>query len=84
MTINRMSYMLEVQTTLICEKCNGTKQHLGYVNKLFETKQEARDYYNLHNSHMSNLIECSDVDPKTKFVYVIRKYTGEWLSAPAF
>ena len=84
MAFNRMPYMLEVQTTLIDVKSNGTKEHLGYINRLFETKQEAREYYNLHNLHMSKIVECSDVDPKTKFVYVIRKYTGEWLRIPGF
>jgi len=89
-----MSYILEVQTTLICEELknkngwNGHREHLGYINKLFETKREASYYYKLYNPHMKEINAesrwCSECDPKTKFVYVIREYTGELLKIPPF
>lgn len=88
------SYILEVQTILIDENdknkhgWNGNKEHLGYINKLFETKREASYYYKLYNPHMNEINAesrwCSECDPKTKFVYVIREYTGELLKIPPF
>ena len=89
-----LSYILEVQTTLINENdknkhgWNGHREHLGYINKLFETKREASYYYKLHNPEMSEITAerrwYSECDPKTKFVYVIREYTGELLKIPPF
>jgi len=82
------SYILEVQTTLISHGLNGHKEHLGYINKIFETRREASYYYKLYNSHMSEITAesrwCSECDPQTKFVYVIREYTGELLKIPQF
>lgn len=89
-----ISYVLEVQTILIDEESknkhgwNGHKQHLGYINKIFETKREASYYHKLHNPNMSEITAenrwCSECDSKTKFVYVIREYTGELLKIPPF
>jgi hypothetical protein len=86
--------VIEVQTTLISENdkikhgWNGYREHLGYINKLFETKREASYYYKLYNPHMREINAenrwCSECDPKTKFVYVIREYTGELLKIPPF
>ena len=88
------SYILEVQTTLISENdknkhgWNGHKEHLGYINKLFETKREASYYHKLYNPHMSEITAesrwHSECDPQTKFVYVVREYTGELLKIPPF
>lgn len=89
MIFNMTSYILEVQTTILNDKCeNGHKEHLGYINKIFETKREAIYYYKLYNPHMSEITAekrwCSECDPKTKFVYVIREYTGEVLKILPF
>ena len=83
-----MPYILEVQQFFINghnthPEWNGKKEHVGYINKIFNTKKEACDYYYIHNQHMRviNLENdwCSDWDPQTKLLYVIRKYTGEFL-----
>lgn len=83
-----ISYILEVQTVLNSDGWNGHKEHLGYINKIFETRREASYYYKLYNPHMSEITAetkwCSECDPQTKFVYVIRKYTGELLKIPPF
>ena len=43
----------------------------------FKTKKDAVSYYNRHNPHMRSLkrvdnIYCSDWDPNTKLLYIIR------------
>jgi hypothetical protein len=62
-------------------KLNGMKEHVGYMNKIFKTKKEAVEYYDLHNPHMRSLNAhntwASDWDPDTRLIYVVRKYTGE-------
>jgi hypothetical protein len=45
-----MPYILEVQQFFINghnthPEWNGTKENIGYINKIFNTKQEASDYY---------------------------------------
>lgn len=81
-----MAYVLEVQLyhhhdSRMDGKLNGMKEHVGYMNKIFKTKQEAVKYYDLHNQHMRSLNAhntwVSDWDPDTQLIYVVRKYTGE-------
>lgn len=52
----------------------GTKLlHVGYVDKIFDSKEEAIAYFNMHNSHLrpyTALSERSDWDPSTKLAYV--------------
>ena len=64
------------------------KEHIGYINKIFTTKQKASDYYYIHNQHMRVINSehnwCSDLDPQTNLLYVIRKYTGEFLKITPF
>lgn len=88
-----MPYILEVQQFFINGRTthpewNGKKEHIGYINKIFNTKQEASDYYYIHNRHMrvinSESDWCSDWDPETNLLYVIRKYTGEFLKILPF
>jgi hypothetical protein len=88
-----MSYILEVQQYIsdghnTHPEWRGKKQHIGYMNKIFTTKKEAGDYYHLHNPHMRIVTSeygwCSDWDPDTKLVYVVRKYTGEFLHVSPF
>ena len=88
-----MPYILEVQQFFINgnithPEWNGKKEHIGYINKIFNTKQEASDYYHIHNQHLRTINSahnwCSDWDPETKLLYVIRKYTGEFLKIPPF
>jgi len=46
-----MPYILEVQK--FCY--NFKSEHIGYMNKIFETKQDAAIYYNNFNPHMPAL-----------------------------
>ena len=58
------------------------------MNKSFRTKQEASDYYYIYNQYMRPISSIhnwkSDWDPHTNLLYVIRKYTGEFLKIPPF
>jgi hypothetical protein len=62
--------------------------HVGYMDKLFKTKQEAINYYNLHNSHMRRLnafgASRSDWDPNTQLLYVVRESYFEQPTIPAW
>ena len=88
-----MPYILEVQQIFINghndhPEWNGKKEHIGYINKIFKTKHEASEYYYEHNQHMRVINSennwCSDWDPRTNLLYVIRKYTGEFLKVSPF
>lgn len=87
-----MPYILEVQKFnsnghKIQTELNGKSEHIGYINKIFKTKQEACDYYNKHHPHMRSLNAhntwCSDWDPETKFMYIVRQHFYEYLNIPA-
>ena len=85
-----MTYVLEVvrfneEGWLV----RGTKhEHIGYMNIYFETKQDAYDYYNKHNKHMRHInlygTYCSDWDPKTKLLYIVRKNYSIYATIPPF
>ena len=66
-----MPYILEAYQY----KMNEPMQHVGYVNKVFKTKQEASNYYDKFNPHMRSLNAhntwCSDYDPVTGIMYVV-------------
>ena len=66
-----MSYILEV-----LEFIPGKKLvHVGYMDKVFPTKEEAAEYYDEHNPHMRALNAHgewrSDWDPETHLMYVV-------------
>jgi hypothetical protein len=46
-----MPYILEVQKM----KWNSKTRHIGYMNMVFETKQDVVNYYNRFNPHMQQL-----------------------------
>jgi len=85
-------WILEVQkydvNNSLHSEWNGQFEHIGYMNKFFLTKQEACDYYDLHNPQMRSLNEYgtwqSDYDPITYLRYVVRKYYGEYLKIEPF
>ena len=67
----------------------GTKiRHIGYMNKVFRTKNEVCAYYDRHNPHMRGINAHrtfkSDWDPQTKLLYIVRQYHGVNLSIPPF
>ena len=58
------------------------------MNKIFNTKQKASDYYDKFNPHMRQLNAnndwCSDWDPKTNLMYIVREHFYEYLKIPSF
>jgi hypothetical protein len=87
------SYILEVQRFdtnghILHPEWNGKLEHVGYMNKIFATKKQACDYYDIHNPHMRSLNAHntwrSDWDPTTKLMYVVRKHYIEYLKIPPF
>jgi len=54
----------------------GKIKHIGYMKGKFKLKKDAVSYYNRHNPHMRPLTKnthyCSDWDPNTKLLYIIR------------
>ena len=87
------SYILEVQRFDIdswnqhpewCRKA----EHIGYMNKVFKTKNDAASYYNKHNPHMRPLNAHhnwkSDWDENTYLQYIVRQHYNEYLKIPPF
>jgi hypothetical protein len=58
------------------------------MKKVFKTKKEASDYYDKFNPHMRSLnahnTRCSDWDPNTKLMYIVRQHFYEYLKIPSF
>lgn len=88
-----MTYILEVQRFddlghINYPHWNGKFDHVGYINKIFKSKQFACDYYDHYNPHMRLLNAhnnyCSDWDPETKLRYIVREYFDEFLKIPPF
>jgi len=86
-------YILEVQRMyidghILHPEWNGKSEHIGYMNKLFKTKQKACDYYDSFNPHLRSLNAhknwCSDWDPATNLMYIVREYFYEYLKIPPF
>jgi hypothetical protein len=81
-----MPYILEVKKFKSSSLFPAKLKHVGYINKIFQSKQEAANYYDFHNPHMRNLNAHktwrSDWDPDTKLMYIVRKYFGEELTLP--
>ena len=55
----------------------GKIKHIGYMKRKFKTRKDAVSYYNRHNPHMRSLNGddnnyCSDWDPNTKLLYIVR------------
>ena len=79
-----MPYMLEVQHYV-----DHVYIHLGYMDMVFETSQQACYYYDTYNPHMRSLFDSkpagrSDIDPTTNYRFVVREYDGERLSICKF
>ena len=83
----RKPYVLEVQEFTsrgyadVAIAMKGIFTHVGYMDKIFLSKQEACEYYDIHNKHMRSLNAHStwkrDWDPNTYLRYVVREYDGE-------
>lgn len=93
-----MPYILEVQKFNIDDhtdyrhyvypECNRRSEHIGYMKKLFKTEQEACDYYDKFNPHMRSLNAhknwCSDMDPSSGLMYIVREHFYEYLKITPF
>ncbi len=88
-----MPYVLEVQKFNSYghkehPEWHGKSEHIGYMNKIFMTKQEASDYYDQCNPHMRSLNAhqnwCSDSDPNSGLRYIVREYQCEYRKIPPF
>lgn len=88
-----MPYILEVQKFDINghtthPEWNGKSEHVGYLNKVFNTKQEACAYYDKFNPHMRLLNAHndwrSDWDPNTYLMYIVRERFYEYLKIAPF
>ena len=88
-----MPYILEVQRFdpnghILYPEWNGKSEHIGYMNKVFITKKEAAEYYDLHNPHMRKLnlhrTWAYDNDPNTNLQYIVREHYYEYLKIPPF
>jgi hypothetical protein len=79
-----MPYILEVQKIA----WNYKSRHIGYMNKIFETQEDACVYYNKFNQHMTPLTNknnyCSDWDPDTFLIYIVREHFYELLHIAPF
>lgn len=93
MQYTKMPYILEVQKFNIDghkehPEWNGKSEHIGYINKVFKTKQSASDYYDNFNPHMRSLNAHktwrSDWDPKTCLMYIVRDHYSEYLKISSF
>ncbi|MAA78333.1 MAG: hypothetical protein CL916_03665 [Deltaproteobacteria bacterium] len=63
--------------------------HVGYMNALFYTSEDADAYYKIHNKHMRGITQGyqdshSDEDPDSHLRYVIRKYDNEICNVTPF
>ena len=88
-----MTYILEVQKFNsdghnIHPEWNGNCEHIGYMNIIFNSKSEARDYYDKYNPHMLSLNSyntwCSECDPNTNLIYIVRSHFNEYLKIEPF
>lgn len=72
-----MPYLLEVEKFF-----KGQRKHKGFVDKLFETREEAAKYYNHLFPHMRplnyNKTWRSDWDPETRLMFVVRRYYNKY------
>jgi len=54
--------------------------HVGYLNKVFKTKEEACDFYSNKFPHMrkmnTTISNISEFDPETNLAYIIREDHG--------
>jgi viroplasmin and RNaseH domain-containing protein len=81
-----MPYVFEVQRFYY--ELNNTYNEVlpkswcvGYVNKVFETREEAGEYYDESNPHMRPLNQyntwISGFDPETSLGYILKEYSNQ-------
>ena len=64
----------------IVRQYNKNIIHVGYLNKVFKTKQDACDFYSNKFPHMrkmnTTISNKSEFDPETNLAYIIREDHG--------
>lgn len=90
----KYQYILEVvkylpETSVDDRGCIIFSKHEGYMSKIFKTPKDADKYYKIYNPHMRSIMAheglCSDWDPDTHLMYIIRRYHGhEYLGISNF
>lgn len=84
-----MSYVIAVHNFSLSSPFLPARLRLiGYMNKIFSSKQDAAKYYNHYNPKMPSLdlnkSYRSDLHTKSRKIYVVRKFFGQELSLPPF
>lgn len=89
-----MMYVLEAQLFATrgrwqrAQAFNGIFRHIGYMDEVFSSFDNACAYYDEHNSHMrkinAHLNGKSDWNPDSRLRYVVREYDGETRDIPPF
>lgn len=90
--VDMATYGLEVQQwddeSWRSNQLTGKFKHVGYMQVVFSSPNDANAYYKLRNPHMRPITEHggvhSDWDPETKFRYVIRELRGECMNVEPF
>jgi hypothetical protein len=89
----KMTYILEIQRFYYDWSSKYQEVHpkswkVGYMDKLFDSRQEASDYYDKFNPHMRSLNTfntwISEFDPETRLGYIVKEYTNQVLTIPPF
>jgi hypothetical protein len=89
----KIQYILEVNEYYLdfneyYQEVHPKSKHIGYMNKIFDSKEEAIEYYDKFNPHMPSINKhnngYSQHDPKTNLMYTIKKYCNEKLDIQSF
>jgi|TARA_B110000046_G_C12791598_1_gene313336 hypothetical protein len=86
----KAKYVLEVVHCNSYEEVGrwGKLTHIGYMMGRFKTKKDAVSYYDRHNPHMRSLNlyndYCSDWDPVTNLIYIVRNDYSITLTVDCF
>ena len=91
--VEKRQYVLEVQRFhprghIEHPEWHSKFEHIGYLNKLFESAEEASAYYDRCHPHMRRLNAhgtwASDHDPDTGLRYIVREWCGEYCMIDSF
>jgi hypothetical protein len=70
------------------QEINPKTCHLGFINKVFETKNEAINYCNKFNPCARQLNDCKTwikgCELETRYLYILQEYSDESLTIPSF
>ncbi len=82
------SYDSKIYVLEVCKFGDNDNHHVGYMQAMFRSKEDACSYYDRHNPHMRGLNAHgtfkSDWDPKTELFYIVREDYGLIDNIPPF